>query len=301
MRICRYQTEPGGPIHVGLVEADSFGDDQVYDVSAVADRLPQQRWPYPPGDQFFVHLEELKPAMRELRAQATPVPVASVLLKTPIANPGKFVCGAGNHRIVLAHGHHPRYLGMLHKMTSAASGASDPVVLRWQDRVCFHEIEIAIVIGKSGTLIPRERAYEHIAGYAIGLDMTLQKDKARKEAQEFDTFRKSFDSFGVIGPWVVTRDEIPDPAALSFDLHVNGELRTKDTIGNLALDVPGLVEHVTSIMTIHPGDVIFSGTPPMGLGPVVAGDVMVARMDGIGAMTVNVVGGAPGRQPVYAD
>jgi len=221
-------------------------------------------------------------------------------LKCPVANPGKFGCGAGNHKIVLEHGHHPRYLGMLHKMTSAAGGPSDDVVLRWQDRVCFHEIEIATIIGKSGTLIPRERAFDHIAGYAIGLDMTLQRDPDRKEAQEFDTFRKSFDTFGVIGPWLVTRDEIPDPSVLGFDLHVNGELRTKDTVGNLALDIPGLVEHVSSIMTLNPGDVIFSGTPPMGLGPVVAGDVMVARMDGIGEMTVNVVGGLPGRQPVYA-
>jgi 2-keto-4-pentenoate hydratase/2-oxohepta-3-ene-1,7-dioic acid hydratase in catechol pathway len=295
MRICRFQDQPDGPVMLGIVEGD-----QLFDVSAATDALPSLRWPLPPGDQFIANLEQLRPAMEALKAQATPVPVASVALKCPVANPGKFVCGAGNHKIVLEHGHHPRYLGMLHKMTSAAGGPSDDVVLRWQDRVCFHEIEIATIIGKSGTLIPRERAFDHIAGYAIGLDMTLQRDPDRKEAQEFDTFRKSFDTFGVIGPWLVTRDEIPDPSVLGFDLHVNGELRTKDTVGNLALDIPGLVEHVSSIMTLNPGDVIFSGTPPMGLGPVVAGDVMVARMDGIGEMTVNVVGGLPGRQPVYA-
>lgn len=296
MRICRYQVERDGPVKVGIVEGD-----RIFDVSGVTDLLPQLRWPFPAGDQFISHLDELRPAMEKLKSAAAPLAVSDVLLKNPVANPGKFVCGAGNHKVVLAHGHHPRNLGMLHKMTSAASGASDPVVLRWQDRVCFHEIELAIIIGKTGTLIPREQAFDYIAGYSIGLDMTLQKTAGRKNAQEFDTFRKSFDTFGVIGPWLVTRDEIPDPSVLSFELAVNGELRTKDTIANLALDVPGLVEHVSSIMTINAGDVIFTGTPPMGLGSVVAGDVMHASMDMIGEMTVEVVAGAPGNQPQYAD
>ncbi|HMP57206.1 MAG TPA: fumarylacetoacetate hydrolase family protein [Novosphingobium sp.] len=296
MRICRYQVDRAGPVKVGIVEGAS-----VFDVTAATDLLPSLRWPFPPGDQFIANLDLLRPAMLELKAGADPLPVDEVLLKNPVANPGKFICGAGNHKIVLEHGHHPRHLGMLHKMTSAAAGASDDVVLRWQDRVCFHEIELAIIIGKSGTLVPRERAFDHIAGYAIGLDMTLQKTPGQQNAQEFDTFRKSFDTFGVIGPWLVTLEEIPDPSILNFRLTVNGELRTQDTIGNLALDVPGLVEHVTSIMTVHPGDVIFTGTPPMGLGPVVAGDVMHASMDIIGEMSVRVVAGAPGRQPAYTD
>ncbi len=284
MRICRYETVAGGPIRIGLVE-----NDMVRDVSRIADELPTVRWPVPPGDLFITHLKELRPKLIELARSAQAVPVASVRLKSPIANPGKFICGAGNHKAIWATMEgSPRQLGLLFKMTSAAAGASDGVTLRWPERVTFHEMELAIVIGKQGTEIRAEDALGYVAGYAIGLDMTMQ-------GKEFPSFGKSFDSYGVIGPWLVTADEIPDPSVMNFDLKVNGVSRQKDTVGNLALDVANLIEHAASIMTLHPGDVIFSGTPPMSIGPVVPGDVMHAQMDLIGEMTVAVRGG-PGRK-----
>jgi 2,4-diketo-3-deoxy-L-fuconate hydrolase len=285
VRICRYQIDPTSPVRIGLVEGD-----RLYDVTAAADRLPSLRWPFPPGDLFIANLEMLKPVMLALRATADPVPVADVLLKCPVANPGKFLCGAGNHQSVLARGGHPRDLGLLFKMTSAAAGPSDGVELRWTDRVTFHEMELAIIIGTAGTLIPAETALDHVAGYAIGLDMTMQ-------GKEFPSFGKSFDSYGVIGPWMVTADEIPDPSIMDYELSVNGETRQKDSIASLILDVPHLIEHVSSIMTLHPGDVIFSGTPPASVGPVVVGDIMHARLSGVGAMTVAVRAGEPGKQP----
>jgi 2,4-diketo-3-deoxy-L-fuconate hydrolase len=98
-----------------------------------------------------------------------------------------------------------------------------------------------------------------------------------------------------MGPWLTTRDEIADPNNLAYRLTVNGEERTVDTTANLVLGIEDLVEHAASVMTLHPGDVIFSGTPPPGLGPVVPGDVMHVEMDGLGAMTVQVRGG-PGRK-----
>ena len=210
-------------------------------------------------------------------------------MKSPVANPGKFLCGAGNHKAIWATREgSPRQIGLLFKMTSAAAGASDGVTLRWPERVTFHEMELAIVIGKQGTEIAAADALDYVAGYAIGLDMTMQ-------GKEFPSFGKSFDSYGVIGPWLVTADEIPDPSVLNYDLKVNGESRQKDSIGNLELDVAHLIEHVASIMTLHPGDVIFSGTPPMSIGPVAPGDVMHAQMDLIGEMSVAVYGG-PGRK-----
>ncbi|MCA8904844.1 MAG: fumarylacetoacetate hydrolase family protein [Novosphingobium sp.] len=283
MKICRYQESAEGPVKVGLVR-----DGMVHDVTAVTDSLPSVRWPYPPGDQLITHLDELRPAMEELADKATPVPVDKVLLKNPVANPGKFVCGAGNHKVVLGAGGHPRRLGFLFKMTNAAAGASDGVILRWPERVTFHEAEIAIVIGKQGTEIPASEALDYVAGYAIGLDMTQQ-------GPEFPSFGKSFDTFGVMGPWLTTRDEIADPNNLSYRLTVNGEDKTIDTTANLVLGIEDLVEHAASVMTLHPGDVIFSGTPPMSVGPVVPGDVMYVEMDGLGEMTVNVTGG-PGRK-----
>jgi 2,4-didehydro-3-deoxy-L-rhamnonate hydrolase len=283
MKICRYQESPDGPVRIGLVR-----DGMVRDVSAVADLLPAQRWPLPPGDLFIAHLDRLRPEMEKLALAATPVPVGQVLLKSPVANPGKFLCGAGNFPEVLARGGHPRRLGLLFKMTSASAGASDGVTLRWPERTTFYETEIAIIIGKGGTEIPSAQALDHVAGYAIGLDMTMQ-------GEEFPSFGKSFDSYGIIGPWMVTADEIPDPSVLNFTLKVNGEVRQQDSVGRLVLDVPLLIEHAASIMTLHPGDVIFSGTPPTSIGPVVPGDVMHAHMDGIGDMTVAVRGG-PGRK-----
>jgi 2-keto-4-pentenoate hydratase/2-oxohepta-3-ene-1,7-dioic acid hydratase in catechol pathway len=287
MRICRFQTQQGSSIRVGLVEGD-----MVYDVTSVADLLPSQRWPYPPGDLFIANLDMLRPAMVEAASKAAPIAVADVLMKCPIANPGKFLCGAGNHKIVLDMGGHPRELGLLFKMTSAAAGPSDGVIMRWTDRVTFHEIELAIIIGKGGTLISRETALDHVAGYSIGLDMTMQ-------GKEFPSFGKSFDTYGVMGPWMVTADEIPDPTDLGFQLAVNGIVKTTDSTANFVLGVAELIEHAASIMTLHPGDVIFSGTPPKSVGPVVPGDVMEARLDGVGEMTVVVRAGEPGTQPKY--
>lgn len=283
MRICRYQLAGEDTVRLGLVRGD-----EVHDVSAAAERLPALRWPLPPGDQLIAHLDELRPEMERLADGARGVPISEVLLKNPVANPGKFMCGAGNFDDVLAMGGHPRRLGLLFKMTNAAAGASDGVTLRWPERTTFHEMEIAIVIGKTGTEIPASEAYDYIAGYCIGLDMTMQ-------GTEFPSFGKSFDSYGVMGPWIVTRDELPDPTALEFDLKINGVSKQRDSLKRLVLNVPDLVEHASSVMTLHPGDVIFSGTPPRSVGPVVPGDTMHAWMEGIGEMTVAVRGG-PGRK-----
>ena len=283
MKICRYQLPADAPVRVGLVE-----DGMVRDVTAIADELPALRWPLPPGDLFIAQLPRLRSRLAELARTATPVPVGEVRLKCPVANPGKFLCGAGNFPEVLAAGSHPRKLGLLFKMTSAAAGPSDGVTLRWPERVTFHEMELAVVIGRTGTEIAAADALDYVAGYAIGLDMTMQ-------GTEFPSFGKSFDSYGVIGPWLVTADEIPDPSRLSFELRVNDQVRQQDSVGRMVLDVPALIEHVASVMTLHPGDVIFSGTPPKSVGPVQPGDVMHARMDAIGEMSVAVRGG-PGRR-----
>ena len=283
MKICRYQESADGPIKVGVVR-----DGMDYDVTAATDALPDVRWPYPHGDQFIANLDTLRPIMEKLADSAVPVPVDNVLLRAPVANPGKFLCGVGNYDDVLKAGGHPRRLGLLFKMVSANAGPADGVTLRWPERETWHEMEIAIVIGKSGTEIPASEAMDHIAGYCIGLDMSQQ-------GSEFMSFGKSFDTYGMMGPWLTTKDEIADPNALSFRLQVNGVDKQVDCLRRLVLGIEDLVEHVSSIMTIHPGDVIFSGTPPTSVGPVRPGDVMYAEMDGLGSMTVQVHGG-PGRK-----
>lgn len=286
MKICRYQERAEGPLKLGVVRGNL-----VHDVTAVTGALPAVRWPYPAGDLLIAHLDELRPQMETLADQTPGVPVAGILLRAPVANPGKFVCGAGNHKVVLGAGGHPRRLGFLFKMTNANAGPADGVTLRWPERVTFHEAEIAIVIGKTCTEVTASEALDYVAGYCIGLDMTMQ-------GSEFPSFGKSFDTYGVMGPWLTTRDEIANPDALSYRLSVNGTEKTVDTTANLVLGIADLVEHAASVMTLHPGDVIFSGTPPHQLGPVVPGDVMQIEMDGLGAMTVAVSGGAGRKTPL---
>jgi len=283
MKICRYQDSADGPVKLGVVQ-----DGMVKDVTRVTEQLPDVRWPYPPGDLFIANLDALRPKMEEMAEGALPVPVADVLMRAPVANPGKFVCGAGNHKVVLGAGGHPRRLGFLFKMTNANAGPADGVTLRWPERTTFHEAEIAIVIGKQCTEVPASEALDYVAGYSIGLDITMQ-------GPEFPSFGKSFDTYGLMGPWMTTKDEIADVNNLSYRLEVNGEEKTVDTTANLVLSIEDLVEHAASVMTLHPGDVIFSGTPPMSVGPVVPGDVMHVEMDGLGEMTLAVSGG-PGRQ-----
>jgi hypothetical protein len=122
MKICRYQLAPDGPIKLGVVRGD-----MVHDVTAATDALPSVRWPYPAGDQVIANLDALRPAMEAIADSAEPLPLASVLLKNPVGNPGKFICGVGNYDDVLKAGGHPRRLGLLFKMTSAAAGESDGV------------------------------------------------------------------------------------------------------------------------------------------------------------------------------
>lgn len=286
MKICRYQESENGPVKVGVVK-----DGMVRDVTRAVNQLPEVRWPYPPGDLFIANLDKLRPVMEELAEGALPIPVEKVLLRAPVANPGKFMCGVGNYDDVLKAGGHPRRMGLLFKMNSANAGPADGVILRWPERETWHEMEIAIVVGKTGTEIAAADALDYVAGYCIGLDMSQQ-------GSEFMSFGKSFDTYGMMGPWLTTKDEIADPNKLKFCLKVNGVDKQVDCLERLVLGIEDLVEHVSSIMTIHPGDVIFSGTPPTSVGPVVPGDVMHAQMDGLGEMTVKVHGGSGRKTPL---
>jgi 2-keto-4-pentenoate hydratase/2-oxohepta-3-ene-1,7-dioic acid hydratase in catechol pathway len=119
-----------------------------------------------------------------------------------------------------------------------------------------------------------------VAAYSIGLDMTIRGPEER-------SFRKSGDSYTVLGPWLVTADEIPDIADLELQITVNGELRQKANTGQLIIDTPGLIEFASSFYTLYPGDILLTGTPE-GVGPVRPGDAMCARIGGIGEMTVQV-------------
>ena len=146
--------------------------------------------------------------------------------------------------------------------------------------------ELAIIFGKQGSDISREKALDYVAGYCIGLDMTARGKEDR-------SFRKSIDSYSVLGPWLVTADEIPDPDDVPLTISVNGEVKQSSNTRQLIYDCRKLIEWGSTFYTFYPGDVLFTGTPE-GVSPVKRGDVMHAEIAPIGAMDVPVRAHKPG-------
>ena len=225
-------------------------------------------------------------------------------LNSPVANPGKIMAAPANYRLHVEqdakdpgvdHGvHHAQLsamaapteeLGLFLKANSSLVGPFEGVTLASETRRNDHEVELAVVIGRTGKDIPAGRALDYVAGYCIGLDMTIRGVEDR-------SFRKSADSYTVLGPWMVTADEIADPGALDLKLAVNGEIRQSSNTKLLTVGIPRMIEMAAAMYTLHPGDVLLTGTPE-GVGQIHAGDVMTAWCAGIGEMTVAVRRAAP--------
>jgi 2-keto-4-pentenoate hydratase/2-oxohepta-3-ene-1,7-dioic acid hydratase in catechol pathway len=152
--------------------------------------------------------------------------------------------------------------------------------LRWPDRRNDHEVELALIIGKRGNKIPKEKALEYVCAYSIGLDMTVR-------GPELQCFRKSIDTYSVLGPWLVTGDEIADPNNLDLSIRVNGEVRQSSNTKYLVYNVERLIEFGSAMYTLHPGDIIMTGTPA-GVSPVKPGDVLHATIQGVGEGDVRI-------------
>jgi 2,4-didehydro-3-deoxy-L-rhamnonate hydrolase len=256
MKLCRFDED-----RLGLVL-----DDIVIDVTEALEVMPMMRWPLPCGDPLYSHLDVLRPRIEMLSGTGNRKKVSEVRLKSPVATPSKLMAAPVNYRAHQAEAIADRaisfgteiktveHYGMFLKSSSSVVGPSEGVSLPGIDRRMDHEIELALVIGKSGFRISQSEARKFIAGYCIGLDMTIR-------GQEERSWRKSFDSFAVLGPWFVTADEIPEPNALDFWLTVNGQPRQSSNTRSLIFDVDRLVEYASSAYRLHPGDVIMTGTP----------------------------------------
>ena len=142
-----------------------------------------------------------------------------------------------------------------------------------------------MVIGKRCNKVSKEHALEYVAGYCTGLDISIRGTEDR-------SFRKSADSYTVLGPWFVTADEVPNPGALDLWIKVNGETKQSSNTKYLILGVPELIEMASLFYTLYPGDVIITGTPE-GVGPIEPGDTLLSYVEKIGEMTTTV-GAAPG-------
>jgi len=289
MRICRFDRD-----RLGIVQGD-----EVLDVTRALEAIPGQRWPLAQGDPFILHFSKVVAAAKKLAPRAKRKKLAKVKLLSPVANPGKIIGAPINYNDHIAESikdpgiAHGRTniekgigeWGLFLKAGSSLIGFGEAIRLRWPDRRNDHEVELALVIGKKGNKIPREKALEHVCAYAIGLDMTVR-------GPELQCFRKSIDTYSVLGPWLTTADEMADPNKLDLSITVNGEIRQKSNTRYLVYDVERLIEFGSSMYTLHPGDVIMTGTPA-GVAPVKPGDVLHAYVEGVGEGDVRIA-------PAYA-
>jgi 2-keto-4-pentenoate hydratase/2-oxohepta-3-ene-1,7-dioic acid hydratase in catechol pathway len=270
--------------------------DVIHDITVVVERIVARAGAVR-GDPVIAALDQIKASVPDPDTYQD-YAVADVALLSPVANPSKLVAAPTNYRAHIAemaadksvsNPHLPTDIGkagMFLKANSALVGPSEGVALRFPERRNDHEVELVLIIGRAGSDIPEARALDHVAAYTLGLDMTLRGPEDR-------SFRKSIDTYAVLGPWLVTADEIPDPDNVAFTLRVNGELRQDANTSDMVYGVRKLIAYASSFYTLLPGDVIYTGSPE-GVGPVRPGDVMRAECPAIGTMEVTVrLHGAP--------
>ena len=282
MRICRFNAN-----RLGVIQGD-----QVFDVSGALAVLPASSYPWPGHDLLIAHLGQVRAHIEQILPRAVAVPLQRVTLLAPVANPGKIIGAPVNYKKHLEEAradagiHHNNQvleiqkIGVFLKATSSLVGAGQGIVIRHPGRRNDHEAELVVVIGKTGFNIAQKDAWQHIAGFSSGLDMTARGPEER-------SLRKSVDTYSVLGPCLVTVDELADASNLDFSLTVNGELRQKANTRDLIIGIHALVEFASSFYTLYPGDLIYTGTPE-GVGPVLAGDRITTEFQGIGRMDVAV-------------
>jgi 2,4-didehydro-3-deoxy-L-rhamnonate hydrolase len=281
MKLCRYDAD-----RLGVVQGD-----RVIDVSDLRDEIAPAPWTGP-GDVVIARLPQLIARIKSELPKRQGVLVSGVKLLSPVKSPTKLPAAPTNYRAHIAEmqkvsANSPvkrsqdiGTSGMFLKATSSMIGPSEGIQLRFLDRRNDHEVELAIIIGKTCNAVAQADALDYVAGYCIGLDITLRGPEDR-------SFRKSIDSYSVLGPWIVTADEIPDPDSLQLKIAVNGEIKQNANTRDMVYSVRRLIEFSSAFYTLHPGDVIFTGTPE-GVSPIRPGDLLSAEVERIGAMDVRV-------------
>ena len=201
MKICRFDDN-----QLGLIQGKN-----VLDVSQALVVLPSLNWPYPYGDQLLANLDAVMAVIKDIRDAAPVKPISEVKLLSPVANPMNIVGAPINYQKHIEESNLDEGIvsqrpitniwdwGMFLKSNSSLVGAGEGVALRFLDNRNDHEVELAAIIGKEGTKISADNALDHVAVYAIGLYMTTR-------GNELQSFRKSSDSYSVLGPWMVSKD-----------------------------------------------------------------------------------------------
>lgn len=270
-------------------------EDGVVDLQAIDSTLPGDMRGLLDGGR-----EALDRARRaaESATGAAVLPKDSVRLRAPIGDPRKIIC------IGLNYLDHAKESGaavppepiMFSKYPTAIVGPGDNIEVPSVSNETDYECELVVVIGQRGRHIKKENAYDHVAGYTCGNDVSARDYQLKKAGGQW-MIGKTFDTFAPIGPALVTTDEIPDPQTLGIRTVVSGETLQNSSTAQLIFNVPTLIEYISHVITLEPGDLIFTGTPP-GVGfarkpPrfLLPGDWVEIQIDGIGSLRNPCVAG----------
>jgi 2-keto-4-pentenoate hydratase/2-oxohepta-3-ene-1,7-dioic acid hydratase in catechol pathway len=262
---------------------------QIRDLSSVVDRLDLRR-------PALVQLRELTARM----LQRLPIVAEPVRLGAPVEHVGKFIAVGLNYRdhATEAGLAIPKEPILFTKATSCIVGPNDDVVLPRQSVKTDWEVELGVVIGETTSYIDESEALDHVAGYCVVNDLS-ERDFQFERGGTWDK-GKGCDTFGPIGPYLVTVDEVADPQTLDMWLDVNGTRRQVGSTRTMIFTVSKLISYISQFMTLHPGDLVTTGTPPgvgMGQKPqplyLKPGDVVELGISGLGVQRQQVVSWSP--------
>ncbi len=261
------------------------------------------------GDQAKKRAEKLLGRISEIAGDLPSNAVFkanNVKFKAPVPVPGKILCLAGNYAEHIKEGGRA-FIGkekmaprVFIKPSTAVIGCGEKILLPKIGNKIDWEAELAVIIGKKGKYIKAEEAYDYVAGYTVMNDVSEREliVEADREPSEWNKFfdwlnGKWMDTFAPIGPCMVTKDEIADPHNLGIKLKVNGIIKQDSNTGNMIFSIPELIEFISRIMTLEPGDIIATGTPE-GTGHASGqflkdGDTVEVEIDGIGVLKNPVV------------
>lgn len=258
-------------------------DDTVVDISD----LLQHYEPLGPEDflpDLITHFEDLRPELERRAAVGGGKPLGEVKLDSPLTRPSKIICLMGNYRE--GTDRPLQVLDLFFKSPEGITGDGDTVVLPpHQAKIFHHEAEIALVVGRESKDLGEDEAMDAVFGY-VGFNDVSARGLGRSEINSF--LGKSFDTFAAFGPWIVTKDEIPDPQALDIFVEVNGERRQDYSTSDMERPIRELMTYISSVTTSHPWDVICCGTNHQGLGSMQDGDEVLTSVSGIGSFTIHV-------------
>ena len=275
-----------GAVRVGALVSQS-GQDYVLDFSQALPAAPTDMVGFlSTGD---TGMAAAKQAVASSKAKDL-LPFSEVTLQAPILNPEKIVClgynyyahtGKGNDEI-------PEFPTFFTKTNNTIIGPDQPIIIPRVTNQVDYEAEFAVVIGKKAHHVKREQAFDYIAGYTIFNDVSA-RDYQRRSTQWL--LGKSFDTFGPMGPAIVTKDEVPDPQNLVLTLSRNGIETQHINTNQMIFQIPFLMEYLTDVMTLVPGDLISTGTPArmsvaQTLPPfLLPGDVLRIEIEHLGSLT----------------